>query len=186
MRKILNGNFEQYLTSKGIVKEKQYVIIGFSKSGTTSMVNYADQNGYDMLKRDSWMFNTLDQERKEVLNSRIPIILFRNPIERARSHYWFLFQKKPFEGVSEYVREIRMNEVCAKSVYRNYLGRFRKWNPILLSQEVLKLFDEFPVANRNLISKIRITSNDRRLIQHKMDGYGARGNKCTNNAWLVV
>ena len=130
------------------------------------------------------MFNPIMLEHEEVLNERQPIIMLRNPIERAWSHFWFLYLKKPIEKTDQFVNETRMMEVCAKSVYKNYLHKFKRWNPILLSQEVVKKLDGFPVANKNFTTKRVMTKADSANIQRLMDNYGARCNKSVNNAWI--
>ena len=47
-----------------------------------------------------------------------------------------------------------------------------------------KKFDEFPVANKNFVSKLDFSKKDREMVQSIMDKYGARGHECKVNPFI--
>ncbi len=169
------SSFKEYLHTLGVVKDKKYVIIGFSKCGTTSLFQYGEENGFDILKRDSWLYNLTNAQEKEEIKDRELIVMFRNPIERAWSHYWFLFRQKMSRDTPFHIKQDRWKEVCAKSVYKNYLPKYKGQKLIMISQEVAKRFKDFPHGNKNITSKESITPKNKKDMQKLMNMYGARG-----------
>lgn len=131
-------------------KSKRYMIVGSPKSGTNSLMEYMINNGFDIIKNDLAFCN---QERVlEEDIDRIPIIVLRNPIERAWSDFNF------FDNV-----HFTLEEACEWSKYEKHI---KLWNnPIIFQFEELIKIKDFPNKNKNL-NKKKLDEVTRKKIQN--------------------
>jgi hypothetical protein len=70
--------------------DKRYIIIGSPKCGTRTLLKFLRKRGYDIVARETWC---LKVERAEIFpyDTHIPILITRNPIERAWSDMQYFY-----------------------------------------------------------------------------------------------
>jgi len=158
---------DSYLTKKGIVEGGKYVIIGVSKSGTTSLFKYLDDRHVHVIKSDGWFFGSNSDviRRDENLKDYRPIIIFRNPIQRAWSHFWWMTRTKKEKDTPKEVLDIRLEKASRYSFYLKNLDKWLDLDPIILSFEIVRSIKNFPIENNNIQNKKILTKNDSILIQ---------------------
>ncbi len=146
-------------------KNKSYILVGVSKCGTTSMVKYLKDNGYDIVKQDGWFWDSKFID--DFKHDKTPLIVIRNPIERAWSHYNYSFQNKPEEATPQHIVDRRLEECSRKSAYTYFLARWmEKFDTVVLRYEEFVDLDDFPHENETKY-KPKI-SND---IAEKIENY---------------
>jgi len=111
-------------------KTRNYIIVGVQKSGTTSLAKYMRDKGYDVIEAEKHFLNVEFATNHDYSNYT-PIIITRNPIERAWSDYNF------FGGTLE--------RACDNSFYKAGL---QMWDALIYSLEYLKTITGFPWENR--------------------------------------
>ena len=139
-----------YLSDKGVIKGTSYVVVGFPKCGTQSLVEYLHKNGIDCLSREAWI--TVGQQGIEYYKKHCsqykPIIITRNPVERAWSDYWYSIQQNKDQGLTETNRKALLERVSKDSFYDKNLVFWEKLNPIMLRFESLLQQAGFPQENQ--------------------------------------
>ena len=135
-----------YLTDKGIIKGTSYVIVGFPKCGTQSLVEFLHKNRIDCLSREAWI--VIGQQGVEYYNNHCsaytPIIITRNPVERAWSDYWYTIQLNKDEGLTETKRKELLEKVSRDSFYDKNIHFWKKLKPVILRFESLLQQVGFP------------------------------------------
>ena len=129
-------------------KSKQYSIVGSPKCGTSILGEYMRRNGYDVVEEE---LNFMDKEYAEKLD-RIPIIITRDPVERAWSDMSF-FKRDTLE------------KACEWSRYDEGIKLYN--NPIVFKLEELLKLKGFPHHNEN-ITKTSLDMSTRKLIEMEL------------------
>ena len=155
-------------------KSKQYIIVGVSKCGSTSFHKYLQQNGYNVEKCDGW-FHLQEYIEGFGLSphtkGKVPLVILRDPVERAWSHYHYLFQNKSVEDTPDEIKAKRLEEVSRKSCYTEYLGGWIDKGAHVFWHEEIKDLPGFPHENKT-ISKPELDSKTRKYIENYiMDEY---------------
>lgn len=146
-------------------KTKKYTLVGISKSGTTSLCKYLASKGFDVDKRDGWFWIKKWREEfgmSQLTKDRVPLIVTRDPVERAWSHYHYMFQTKPVEETDEYIKYIRLEEVSRKSHYIPWLSDWLRRFPdtVIIHYEDFVSLPDFPHENATKV-KPEITTGER-------------------------
>ena len=147
--------------------DKQYVIVGVSKCGTTSAAKFFSNQGFHVEKRDGWFWQHayvndfgISRETKD----KIPIVILRDPVERAWSHYHYMFQNKPVDETDDKIKYSRLEEVSRKSYYDKWLNQWEEKGAHIFWYEDLIKLKGFPHENKTTV-KPELTDVDRRLIE---------------------
>ena len=128
-------------------KSKKYSIVGVPKCGTSSMGEYMRKFGFDVTEDELYFMDKENYPHKD----RIPIIILRDPIERAWSDFNFF---KDFHDT--------IQKACKWSRY--YEG-IKLWNnPIIFHLEELQKIPEFPHYNENIYKQPLIESIRNEII----------------------
>lgn len=140
-----------YLNSKGIEKGTSYVIVGFPQCGAQSLAEYLHKNGINCLSNEAWIL--LGEQGIEYYQKHCseynPIIVTRNPVERAWSDYWYTIQLNKDQGLTETLRKALLKKVSGDSFYDRYMGLWiKKFEPVLLRFESLLQQEDFPQENQ--------------------------------------
>jgi len=135
MRRIRNGNLKREMSSRFIPielldKKIKYLIVGVPKCGTTSLGSYLTDRGYDVLEHELIFLSTQTAERHDYYD-RTPIVVVRNPIERAYSEF------------IAFGRET-VKKACDFSFYKAGL---QMWDCLIYSLEYLRTIPGFPHKN---------------------------------------
>ena len=111
---------------------QKYDIIGVPKCGTTSLGKYLRDKGYDIIETETnWtQINTAENYN---MFHRTPIIIVRNPIERAWSDY-------------NNIHTESLKNACDWSYYKAGL---QMYDALIYSLEYLQTFPDFPKENIN-------------------------------------
>ena len=139
-----------YLVNRGLLKGNSYVIVGFPKCGTQSLMKYLHKNGIDCLSREAWIFmgqQGIEYYKKHCSNYA-PIIVTRNPVERAWSDYWHTIQLNKDIGLTETTRKKLLEKVSRSSFYDKNIHLWNKLSPIMLRFESLLEQKDFPQENK--------------------------------------
>lgn len=141
-----------YLHKKGILTGTSYVVVGFPKCGTQSLVEYLHKNGFDCLSREAWI--VLGQQGVEYYKKHcaeyIPIIVTRNPVDRAWSDYWYTIQLNKDEGLTETKRKELLEKVSRQSFYDKNIHFWDEFKPVNLRFESLVEQEDFPQENKTI------------------------------------
>lgn len=139
-----------YLDNKGIQQGTSYVIVGFPKCGTQSLVEYLHKHNVNSLSREAWI--QLGQQGVEYYKKHCsdytPIIVTRNPVERAWSDYWYTIQLNKDIGLTETKRKELLEKVSRASFYDKNIPFWEKLKPIMLRFESLLEQKDFPQENK--------------------------------------
>jgi hypothetical protein len=138
-------------------KDKQYIIVGVSKCGTTSTAKFLSSQGYHIEKRDGWFWQHAyvnDFGKSRETKDKIPIVILRDPVERAWSHYHYMFQNKPVEDTDEKIKNKRLEEVSRLSYYDKWLKQWIDKGAIVMTYEGLLEMEGFPHENKTKVKPI--------------------------------
>jgi|LWDU01.1.fsa_nt_gi hypothetical protein len=132
---------------------KKYMIVGVRKSGTQSLKKYLIDKGFNIECFEGRFslpeyYNTHDY-------SRIPIVILRDPVERAWSDYEYFKEYNPPMNPNG------LSDSIEVSKYDKYL---KHWDCIIFSLEDLMKLDDFPKININE-KKIPISINIKKEIE---------------------
>jgi hypothetical protein len=130
-------------------KSRCYIIVGVQKSGTTSLGKYMRDLGYEVIE-DERNFLNIDKAKNHDYSHYTPIVVTRNPIDRAWSDY------NSF-GVS-------LENACDNSFYKAGL---QMWDSLIYSLEYLQTLPDFPKVNDNK-SKPKLTNDIKQLIINEL------------------
>ncbi len=143
----------------------KYLIVGCRKCGTTSLEKYLKaKHGEDNVKREERFFTRYDGPcvYEEKFLDYKPVIILRDPVERAWSDY--NYQKyKMREGVActegdQLIRacgEARYDPVTGErgiilqSQYEDWMKKWKKFNPLVYHLEDVSKRKEFPHEWKN-------------------------------------
>ena len=127
----------RFITIDELDKSRCYIIVGVQKSGTTSLGKYMRDLGYEVIE-DERNFLNIDKAKNHDYSNYTPIVVTRNPIERAWSdHNYF--------GVS-------LEKACDNSFYKAGL---QMWDCLIYSLEYLMTLPNFPherIGNKKPLS----------------------------------
>jgi len=129
-------------------KSIHYVIVGVRKSGTTALFNYMLSLGF-MVRKSEFSFQNVNDAESWDYSNFTPIIIVRNPIERAWTDYNTL-------------GHFNMKEGCDNSYYKSGL---QMWNALIYSLEDLSRLPDFPHLNQSNKPSITPEIKDRILIE---------------------
>ena len=154
-------------------KEDEYVIVGVSKCGTTSTTKFLGDLGYHIEKQDGWFWSKdhiYEFGKSQTTVGKKAIIIIRNPIERAWSHYHYMFKKKPLEDTTEQIKQQRLEYVSRLSCYDPWLNIWKVYVPdlILLTYEDLIGLDGFPHENKTLVKPL-MSATDMDMIENYIE-----------------
>lgn len=136
-------------------KSKKYSIVGAPKSGTSSLGEFMRREMYDVTE-DELYFDDIEHYPH---TDRIPIVILREPIERAWSDYLF------FGSTPEANFHTTLKECCEWSKYGKHL---KNWpNAIIFYFEDLIQLPDFPHHNRNP-KKPKIDEASRKIIMDEL------------------
>ena len=151
----------------------KYVIIGGRKCGTTSLEVFLNMQGYDVVRREQLFTKTdgYDQYSHE-FSDRQPILILRNPIERAYSDWKYALQEKR--------TTLSYKEYCETPNYHPSLGElnpleqsnykkwFKNWDMEidLMSLEDMKKVKGFPELNT---TEGEISDKDREWTKNRLN-----------------
>lgn len=139
-----------YLDNKGIHQGTSYVIVGFPKCGTQSLIEYLHKHNVNCLSREAWI--QLGQQGvdyyKKHCGDYIPIIVTRNPVERAWSDYWYSIQLNKDMGLTVSARKELLEKVSRASFYDKNIPFWDKLKPVMLRFESLLEQKDFPQENK--------------------------------------
>jgi len=151
----------------------KYVIIGGRKCGTTSLELFLKMKGYDVVRREQ-LFTKKDGYKiwKHEYSDREPILILRNPIERAYSDWKYAKQEKR--------TELNYRDYCELKNYNPSLGElnplkqskyynwFKKWDMkiYIVSLDQMIKTQGFPKLN-SIDGKISI--KDRKWTKEKLN-----------------
>lgn len=128
-------------------KSKKYSIVGSPKCGTSSLGEYLRRLGYDVTEDELYFMDKENYPHKD----RIPIVILRDPVERAWSDFNFFGQIH---------RTIK--DSCKWSRYQDGI---KLWdNPIIFYLEDLQKLQDFPHHNENT-RKPEMSDNIRKEIE---------------------
>jgi len=158
----------------------KYVIIGGRKCGTTSLEVFLNMQGFDVVRREQLFtkndgFKLYNQEFSEFT----PIVILRNPVDRAYSDWKYATQKKRSECFDK-KRPLRYREYCLKENYNPGLGelnplvqsKYSKWfmnwdiKIQIMNLEDMKKVKGFPKLNT---TEGEISKEDRKWTQDKLN-----------------
>ena len=151
----------------------KYVIIGGRKCGTTSLEIFLKIKGYDIVRREQ-LFTKNDgfDLYSHEFSDRQPILILRNPVDRAYSDWKYAIQKKR--------TELNYRDYCLLENYdpglgelnpleqSNYKKWFKNWNinlDIFQLQDMQKIKD-FPKINS---TEGEISKEDRNYTEDKLN-----------------
>lgn len=120
----------RFIPIEKLDKTRKYYIAGFPKCGTKSFSKYMRNRGYDIIDGELDVTNIIVAENYDYYD-RTPIIITRNPIERAWSDFHNFHRKT-------------LSEACDWSFYKAGL---QMWDALIYSLEYLKKLDGFPHEN---------------------------------------
>lgn len=126
--------------------KKKYSIIGSPKCGTSSLGEYMRRLGYDVLEEE---LHFMDFVKARTLD-RIPIIILRDPVERAWSDFCHFKDLNP-----------TLEQACRWSRYEEGIKLWK--NPIIFHLEELVKIPEFPHHNENIF-KPKLDDENREKI----------------------
>lgn len=144
-------------------KQMKYVIIGFTKCGTTALEKYMKDNGEDVVRNEVLFYSgengsyNPDVDGREFYDKhysdRIPILIMRDPIKRIFSqyHYKQRHQKGDIYEIKENNLKDALNnhyELLTASDYDRYLELWKDKKPIILYFEDVIKWDNFPHENK--------------------------------------
>lgn len=137
-------------------KSKKYMIVGVKKSGTQSFNKFLLNRGYDVECYEGRF--TLSEFYTNHDYSRIPLVIIRDPVERAWSDYNY------FKDYDPPVNTNGLDDSIDVSDYEKYL---KFWDCIVYKLEDLMLLPDFPKENENTNKKV-LTQSKRDEIQNKL------------------
>lgn len=151
-------------------RHKAYSIVGVSKSGTTSATKFLTTRGYTVDKCDGWFDKPTFQEsygKTVKTENHTPIIIMRDPVERAWSHYHYMFQNKPVEDTDEHIKKERLEQVSRLSCYTEHVMNWLDVDPdtVIFWYEDLIELDDFPHENKTIV-KPELDELNRKYIEN--------------------
>jgi hypothetical protein len=129
-------------------KNRRYEIVGVPKCGTTSLAEYMRKKGFDVEESELQFFD-IHKAHTHDYYFRTPIIVVRNPIERAWSDYNF-FERDSIE------------KACDFSFYQYGL---QMWDSLIYSLEYLMTIPDFPKLNYNKNKSILTNDIKKNIIK---------------------
>jgi len=160
----------------GLDKSKKYALVGASKCGTTSFTKYLGQNGYHVEKLDSWLWFPefiAGVKPGGKFEGYVPIMILRDPVERAWSHYHYMFQNKPVEDTDEHIKKQRLEEVSRKSCYTPWLMKWLEQCDDLrvFWYEDLVSLPDFPHENATVVKPELDDETREKIEEYIMDEF---------------
>jgi len=152
----------------------KYIIIGGRKCGSTSFEKYLKEKNIDVIRVEQ-LFTKLDgfEIYQREYNDRQPIVILRNPVDRAYSDWKYSFKKNRTKlnyrdyclDTANYSQAIGELNPIIQSKYSIWL---KKWNIKLdiLSLEEMKTISDFPLENT---TKGKISDIDRKWTEDKLN-----------------
>lgn len=152
----------------------KYIIIGCRKCGTTSLEKFMKNEKLDVI-REERLFTRTDgfDVWKGLYSDRRPVIILRDPVERAWSDYCYQkYMKSEASSLSleEKCEEKRYDPVMGdrniimQSRYEQWLKPWRKAEPVIYRLEEMKKIPEFPHEWKN-DQKREMTQKDRKTLE---------------------
>jgi hypothetical protein len=153
--------------------EDEYIIVGVSKCGTTSATKFLGELGYHIEKQDGWFWSKefiYEFGNSQKTKGKKAIVIIRNPIERAWSHYHFMFKHKPLADTTDQIKQQRLEHVSRLSAYDPWLNLWKTYVPdlVLLTYEDLIGLAGFPHENKTLV-KPMMTPTDMDMIENYIE-----------------
>jgi hypothetical protein len=159
-------------------KDKEYwynsdkwVIIGFSRCGTTSASRYFHCSHPEI------GYSGVTPYYLEHYSNHIPIFITRNPVDRIWSMYNYhgVFKNMTFEEMLDFkddkYQNVGCNDCIKQSDYMKYIEPFRQFNPIIYKLEDLKRRPDYPKDWRGQSSK-KIPKEFREKIEKRLSNAG--------------
>ena len=126
-----------FVPIENLDKTKRYSIVGSPRCGSSSLAKYLTDRGYDINEMEVGFTNIEFAENFDYYD-RTPIIVTRNPVERAYSDYKVLHTWS-------------LKEACGWSYFKAGL---QMWDALIYSLEYLKTIPDFPHIHKGIESEI--------------------------------
>jgi len=120
----------KFIPFEKLDKTQKYCIVGVPKAGTSSLYNYMISKGFDITRRETRCGGCQCAENYDHY-FRTPILVVRNPIERA----WSQYRDNP---------SISLKDACDLSFYKAIVPMY---DALIFSLEYLKTLPDFPHSN---------------------------------------
>lgn len=163
-------------------KGMKYIIVGFAKSGSTSLEIYMNKKGYDVVRHETLFcageagsnhpYNPLEWYEK-YFPDRQPIFVLRDPIKRVFSYYHY--KQNHQVGDAQEIKQKTLRDALDKhphivkqSDYDRYLKQWQHKLPLILYLEDIKKWDGYPHDNV-CDCKAKITNDEEQLIKSLID-----------------
>lgn len=157
--------------------DKSYNIVGFMKCGTTALQEWMNSKGYDVIRHEWYVVDPRGLKTHEKLYSdRIPIIMTRDPVERAWSHIQYFGKMNNSQyptNIMEFIQDRRqdptyydMNPISVSN-YQKHIKNWQHLDPIIISlEDLLQENPDFLVLNAQK-SKAEMGAY-RAIIEHEL------------------
>jgi len=131
------------------IKERFPVVLGFIKSGQSSLIDYLNCKKNEV----AWRSDALDiYERCYDIEKHFPVFILRNPVDRCWSQYWYFKYNQKYtysefldiEGVDGH----GIKNPIEQCNYFKFIEKFKQHNPIILRLEDMQMISNFPIINK--------------------------------------
>jgi len=135
------------------------VIVGCQKCGTTSLLKWLQQYfpNENLFRNETW-FHRKDgvKEYLKYCSDYRPVIILRDPVERAWSEYNYQIKRKIYtHSYPDAIEKLGYDEVVgetnpiAQSCYLRWIETWMEFRPIILHLEQMQKILDFPKKNQN-------------------------------------
>jgi len=149
----------------------KYVIIGFSRCGTTALSRYMHCSHPEIAYE-----GITDYYIKHYTNHQ-PVFLLRDPVEKLWSMYnYFLFFKNlSYDDFLNYSNKRDINiggyDIIGQCDYEKYIEPFRKFNPIVYKLEDMVKLPDYPSDPRGKNTK-KVDPQFRTIVLNRLEEKG--------------
>lgn len=146
---------------------REYVVIGFSKCGITSLKKYLNCANPEIAYNDNGV-----EEYLKNYSDMTPCIITRDPVDRIWSayNYFPFFSKMTFQEFLDFRspqwQGVGCNDIIEACNYEKYIDRFRPYGVKVFKLEEMMNRDDFPKFNEKKHEPI--PDEYRQLIEQKL------------------
>ncbi len=149
----------------------KWVIIGFSRCGTTSASHYFHCSHPEI------GYSGVTEDYLKKFSNHIPIFITRDPRDRIWSMYNYhgVFKNMSFEDMLDFkddkYHNVGCNDCIEQSDYKKYIELFKEFNPKVYRLESLKMREDYPKDYRGQSSKI-MPAKYRKMVEERLKDVG--------------